>query len=413
MAAAAAGCSVLRIGIEASNLRKGGGPTHLLELLRAARPEAAGIGEVVVWGAGELLKRLPDARWLTRVPLPRRTAGLIGRIAWQARSVAKMAREHGCELLFVPGGAYAGDFRPFVTMSRNLLPFDRSAKRSYGLSLVGARLRLLTIAQSRSFRRADGVIFLTDTARRAVQAHTGPLPGMTAVIPHGVSSRFARAPRSQVPIEHFDATRPFRWLYVSIVDRYKHHATVVEAVSRLRAVGFPVVLDLVGPAYPPSLRELRAAMERFDPNGEWVRYAGEVPYAQLERHYHTANAAVFASSCENMPNILLENMAAGLPIACSNRSVMPEVLGDAGVYFDPTDAESIADAMRSILVDPSRRQALAQMASARAAQFTWERCARDTFAFLAQVARQSRGPGLADDVETVATKAPGTLVAND
>jgi glycosyltransferase involved in cell wall biosynthesis len=377
----------LRIGIDASNLRKGGGPTHLAELLGAARPEDAGIRQVIVWGASGLLQRLPSPPWLERVTPRALDSGPVRRLAWQSRSLGAEARKCGCDLLFAPGGTYLGDFRPFVTMSRNLLPFDPAARRAYGRSLTGIRLRILTEAQSRSFRRAAGVIFLTDTARRMVEARTGRLPGHTTVIPHGVSSRFARPPRPQLPLKCFNAAEPFRWLYVSIVDRYKHHAVVVDAVARLRSEGFPVALDLIGPAYPPALRELRAAIQRFDPDRQVVRYLGEVPYSDLERHYHEAHAAVFASSCENMPNILLEKMAAGLPVACSNRGVMPEVLGDAGVYFDPIDAASVTKAMRALLVDTQRRQLIAGRAFARAATFTWEQCARDTFGFLADVAR--------------------------
>src|SRR5207253_831057 len=109
---------------------------------------------------------------------------------------------------------------------------------------------------------------------------------------------------------------------------------------------------------------------------------GEVPYAELDRYYQEADAFVFASMCENMPNILIEAMAAGLPIVCSDRSVMPEVLGDAGVYCDPDDAASIAAGIERLYSDIRLRQACAERAFARAREFTWDRCARSTFVFL-------------------------------
>jgi glycosyltransferase involved in cell wall biosynthesis len=94
---------------------------------------------------------------------------------------------------------------------------------------------------------------------------------------------------------------------------------------------------------------------------------------------------VFASSCENLPNILLEAMASGLPIACSNRLPMPEVLGPAGVYFDPLRPRQIEDALRQLFHDAQLRRHLAVAAFERAGQFSWSDCARDTFRFLADV----------------------------
>jgi glycosyltransferase involved in cell wall biosynthesis len=109
-----------------------------------------------------------------------------------------------------------------------------------------------------------------------------------------------------------------------------------------------------------------------------------VPYEELFKWYHQADLFIFASSCENMPNILLEAMAAGLPIACSNRGPMPEVLGTAGLYFDPENPAEIACAIRSLLDSTDLRAEKAEAAYRRAKAFTWQRCAEQTFQFLAQ-----------------------------
>ena len=66
-----------------------------------------------------------------------------------------------------------------------------------------------------------------------------------------------------------------------------------------------------------------------------------IPYHELHSEYKDADLGVFASSCENLPIILIEKMASGLPIACSNKGPMPEVLGSAGVYFDPENSYEI------------------------------------------------------------------------
>ncbi len=125
-------------------------------------------------------------------------------------------------------------------------------------------------------------------------------------------------------------------------------------------------------------------METSDPRGEFVTQREFVPQADLPGYLAEADIFVFASSCENMPNTLVEAMAAGLPIACSQRGPMPEVLEDAGEYFDPEVPESIANALRKLMADPDLRRRLAVRAKRLAARYSWERCARETWSFLVE-----------------------------
>lgn len=374
----------MRVGIDASNLRAGGGVTHLSELLKAARPREVGISHIGVWGGHDTLARLPAAPWLTLHHQPALDAGLPSRLAWQQWTLHRQARGR-YDLLFVPGGSYAGRFRPFVTMSRSLLPFEPGERQRYGVSWMSAKMALLRRGQTATLRRADGVIFLTAYAQGVVTSVTGPLPGRTAVIPHGVNAAFVKEPRPQHAAAQYSEARPFRLLYVSTIDMYKHQWCVAEATAALRMRGVPVTLELVGASYGPALRRLKETLERIDPEQRSIQYAGPVPHSDLPARYHEADAFVFASSCENMPNILLEAMAAGLPIACARRGPMPSVLGEAGVYFDPEVPDSIAEAVERMYRDVALRTELAARAFDLAKAYSWERCAHDTLAFLAGI----------------------------
>lgn len=375
------------LGIDASNLRAGGGITHLVELLRAANPQAHAFCRVIVWSGAATLNKIEERDWLRKEHDPLLDRALHFRVYWQRFKLAKLAKAAGCDMLFVPGGSDASGYRPMVTMSQNLLPFEWREMLRYGLSWLSLKFALLRFTQSRTFRNADAVIFLTQYARDAVLQITGTLPGKTATIPHGVDPRFSCAPRTQKKPGEFSESNPCRLLYVSIVDVYKHQWHVAEAVARLRASGLPVTLDLAGPAYAPAMERLNEALQRVDPEARFIRYRGAVPHEELHGLYAAADINVFASSCENMPNILLEGMASGLPIACSNRGPMPEVLGDAGVYFDPEQPGEITEAIRRLIESPELRMGKAQAAYESAQWFSWARCADATFGFLAQVCR--------------------------
>lgn len=372
---------IMRIGIDASNIRGGGGLTHLTQLLASASPQDQNVSKITVWGCDTTVDALPRRNWLDAQAVPELGGGLLRRTAWQRLRLPVLAAQN-CDVLFVPGGHVVSRFSPVVVMCQNMLPFEKQERRRYGYSLIGVRLSILRRAHAKSFREANGVIFLSEYARSNVEKEVGKLCLNTVVIPHGVSELFNR------PIEPCNAhvtyslDRPFRWLYVSIIDEYKHQWNVVEAVATLRSAGWPVALELVGPSYPPALRRLQRTLERLDPDRTFVHYLGPVPYEKLPGHYHDADGFVFASSCENMPNILVEAMASGLPICSSNRGPMPEILRDGGIYFDPEQPAEIADALHTVITEPATRDQCMRNAADIATRFSWERCANDTFGFI-------------------------------
>lgn len=271
-------------------------------------------------------------------------------------------------------------------MCQNMLPFEPVERQRFGWSAMGAKLRALEHSQRRSFQKAHGVIFLTQYAQKVVQQCIGPFHAQQAIIPHGIADEFRLAPRPVHPLRFYSLERPFRIIYVSSVTVYKHQWHVAEAVAHLRQAGFPVVLDFVGPSYGPALRRLEEVLHRVDANREFIRYVGPVDYQQLPAWYHRADAFVYASSCENLPIILLEAMAAGLPIACSNRGPMPEILGPAGVYFGPENVGDIETAIKRLLMSQELREECARMAFGKSNDISWERCAGETLEFIASVA---------------------------
>jgi len=378
----------LIIGIDATNLRGGGGITHLVELLRAVQPSKLGIERIVVWGSISTLNTLENQPWLKKCNPLALNKGLFQRTLWQRYHLSQEARHEECDVLFVPGGSYGGNYHPVVTMSQNLLPFEMRELLRYGFSLNTLKFLLLRFTQSRSFKNTEGVIFLTEYARDVVMRITGNLSGKTVIIPHGLNPRFNRKPMMQRAIADYNAVHPYRILYVSVVDHYKHQWHVVEAIAILRKQGFPIELDLVGPANSSALKRLNKTIDSVDPDRCWVHYHGHIPYIEMQTIYTEVDMGIWASTCETFGIILLETMAVGLPVACSNKPPMPEVVGEAGVYFDPEQPDDIARALYQLIESPQLRQDLSQASYERAQHYSWQRCADETLSFLASVAKQ-------------------------
>src|ERR1700733_4993398 len=173
----------MRLCIDASTVKSGGGATHLTELLRVADPRSAGFETVYVWAPRSTLRQLEDRPWLVKRWLPVLERNYLLRAWWQFRHLGAHAQADQCGLLLVVGGSFATSFRPIVSMSRNMLPFEFAELRRFGISRETIRLLLLRSTQARSFKAADGVIFLTRYAHDAVLKLTGPINGKVAIIP--------------------------------------------------------------------------------------------------------------------------------------------------------------------------------------------------------------------------------------
>lgn len=375
------------LGIDAHCIRGvGGSITHLREVLRVANPAASGFTKVVLWSGKTTLDQIDDRPWLVKAHDPMLDKGLPQRTYWSSSKVSSLARKEGCDVLWLPGCSFAGSFRPYVAMSRNMLPFEWREMMRYRFSPRLLKFLLLRFSNSRTYRRSDGMIYLTQYARDRVGAVIGRPRDTSRVIPHGIETQFAPAPGTGAPFRK----PPWRLLYVSAVDLYKHQWRVVEAVSLLQGTGLDVQLVLIGPSWPEARRKLHDAMKRFAVVPGSVTYLGVVKHAELHKHYQQADVFVYASSCENLPNILLEAMASAMPVACSSRGPMPEVLKDAGVYFDPESAKSIAAAVQELIDSPTLRREKSELALLYSEEYSWRRCAQESFDYLAQIANEYR-----------------------
>lgn len=376
--------SGIAIGIDASRNRSGGAKAHLVGILAEGDPIKFGISEVHVWAYQSLLNSVPDRPWLIKHNPPELEQSLLKQMWWQRFRFAAEAGMAGCKIVLNTDAGTISTFRPAVTMSRDMLSYEPGVIERFGFSRARLRLILLRYMQNRSLRKADGAVFLTRYAANVIQRSCGPLPCI-AYIPHGVGGDFKCTQRINNWPENGE--RSIRCIYVSNAALYKHQWEVVRAIATLRKRGHNLTLALVGGGTGRAQQLLQEEIAVSDPEGEFVQQLNFLPQNELPSQLANADLFVFASSCENMPNTLVEAMAAGLPIACSDRGPMPEVLADGGIYFDPEDAGSIADATEKIIQNPILRSTITQRAKTLSEQYSWSRCANETWAFVVQTYR--------------------------
>ncbi|HEY9221965.1 MAG TPA: glycosyltransferase family 1 protein [Lutibacter sp.] len=373
------------LGIDASNIRSGGGLTHLKEILENAEPNKYNFEKVIVWSNNETLARLPYYPWLQKETHNWLNKSFVFSFLFQILLLSKIAVSEKCNLIFVPGGTFFGSFQNIVSMSQNMLPFEKEERNRFPNWKSRLRFKILHFTQGRTFKNSKGVIFLTNYAKNYIVKDIN-LKTNSEIIPHGINLSFLNEPKVQKDISKYTKENPFKLLYVSIVTVYKHQWNVADVVIKLRKEGYPITLDLVGGNTSESLEKLMQVLKKD--NEGCVEFKGLVQYNDLENIYKSADGFIFASSCENMPIILIEAMTAGLPIASSNKGPMPEVLGDACFYFNPLDTNEIYLALKNMINSSELRTIKSLKSYNKSINYTWKECSEKTFEYLSRIAKQ-------------------------
>jgi glycosyltransferase involved in cell wall biosynthesis len=263
-------------------------------------------------------------------------------------------------------GPSTGRFARVVTVHD--LIYKAVPEAHFGLRSVGMRV-LVPLG----VRRAHRVIADSTSTREDLRRHLHVSPDKIDVIPLGVGLTSAVTPvgertlRSELKL----GERPVL-LTLSAKRPHKNLVRLLEALARSPAGERPV---LVLPGYPtPHEAELRHRSRELGVQAD-VRFLGWTSAETLEGLYAIASGFVYPSLYEGFGLPVLEAMARGVPVACSNTTSLPEVAGDAALLFDPERVEDIAAAITSLLTDATLARRLRDAGKHRAQQFSWQRTA--------------------------------------
>jgi glycosyltransferase involved in cell wall biosynthesis len=293
-----------------------------------------------------------------------------------------------------------------VTTVHDLI-YRRYPEAHFGVRALGMRV-LVPLA----VRRSDRVIAVSRSTARDLERFLGVRAEKLDVIPQGhgdLPHGRAAAESEQEVRRRFDLGERPLLLTLSAKQPVKNLARLLEALALLPPERRPV---LVMPGYPtPYEAELRRRRDELGLKGD-ARMPGWIPQEQVEGLWRAARCFVFPSLYEGFGAPVLEAMRRGVPVACSDRSSLPEVAGDAACFFDPEAPAEIAAALEELLGDAGRRDELVRRGFAQADRFTWAQTARRTLesyerALEATVARRSRRRSGGTARRRQASRSPG------
>ena len=239
----------------------------------------------------------------------------------------------------------------------------------------------------KGLKRADMLIAVSHHAKQTVVANLG-IPADKIQVIHEGARHDTFQPVDVDPqfYQRFGLDPALRYLlYVGSENPRKNLPRLLNAFQEIHREFPDTRLVKVGSAeYVPQAEQLRQQVHDLGLQ-DAVIFVEHVSDEDLARFYNLATLFVFPSLMEGFGLPPLEAMACGTPVVSSNAASLPEVVGNAAILVDPHDVEQIVNAMRLVLTQPALAAALREKGLARAAQFSWERTARETIAVYERV----------------------------
>jgi glycosyltransferase involved in cell wall biosynthesis len=312
--------------------------------------------------------RALSSRGRARVVRVAQAAGLA-RLGW---ALGRAASRERVDVLHTQYAAPLGYRGPLVITVHDLGFLH--VPESFPLAL---RLGLRALVP-RSMARAARIITASEFARRDIVARYPVRPEKIVAIPLAADPRFRPLrPAESAPVLARYGLRPGFLFSLGRLNRRKNLERLLLAYGRLRRGGAPDAPLVIGGKPDYGVGEvLRRAKRSGDVST--VRFVGLIPDADLPAFYSAAGCFVYPSLFEGFGLPLLEAMACGTPVVTSDRTALPELVGDAGLLIDPESVDALAAAIARVLGDAALARDLGARGLERSRRYAWDETARRT-----------------------------------
>jgi len=331
--------------------------------------------------AESLRSRLAGLASLVLPHLPARLRHTFSRVGYHLnlmlkRSTSKaLLRDLGADLLFCPFTAptYFEPGIPTVCTIHDL------QYKTYPEYFTAEDIAHRDRSFAEACRRARVLTAISDYSRDSAIFHGKLDPERIRTIHHRTAQRVASQTEHDQSVLKRLGLAPRRYLmYPANFWQHKNHEMLLTAFGVARSSGLPPDIRLVCTGSPGARQERLIRTARIMNLADHVLFPGYLPNAELAALLTHCNGMVFPSLYEGFGLPVIEAMAAGIPVACSNITSLPEVTGDAAILFDPRSPSQIAHAILSLVQDEMLRARLIEAGLQRANEFSdTERMARE------------------------------------
>lgn len=356
----------------------GGTETYARELLSAfARIESSEAQFVVFVNREAADWPLPEAPNFTRVVCPVSAVSRGQRYRFEQLQLPRLARKFGVAVLHS-----LGYVAPLRLQCPSVVTIHDLNYRAFGAEMSWPRRLGLEFFVRYSARRAARIIAVSDFSRQEIVQAFGVDHRQVRVIHEAAREEFGMPSREPMPdrLRQLGVRKPYIIAFSSRSPN-KNIPRLLRAFSELgRQYELPHQLVLVGhPALRDQIQSSGAAID------EAVRFTGFLPDDELRAVLGSADMLAFPSVYEGFGLPVLEAMALGVPVACSNQGSLPEIAGEAAVFFDPYTEKEIAAKLAEVALNPKLAATLIEKGYENVKRFSWDKTGRRTLGIYREI----------------------------
>ncbi len=321
-----------------------------------------------------LYLRTKPERWLLRLPNNFTVKVLPFPIFWTQFRISWEMFFHPVDVLFIPASAL-----PFIHPKKTIVAIHDIGWKFYPESFTWFMRHFLEWSTAFAARRAANIIAVSESTKKDLVEYYGINEKRIKVIHHGYSSadvgsgldssekRMGQNPSPQQPYV----------LFLSTLQPRKNLEGLIKAFRQLKIENPELPHNLVVVGKPGW--KFEKILKEINRNKDIVDYRNYVADKERFQILAGADLLVLPSFYEGFGMQILEAFSLSVPVATSNTSSMPEVAGEAAVYFDPYNIAEIKNAIKSVLMDKSLSDKLKEKGRERLKDFSWEKCTRQTW----------------------------------
>ncbi len=311
---------------------------------------------------------------------PVRGNKLIFRALYEQIFLSRKARKLGCDVLFCPGY-----LSPMWSQLPTVVTLHDMQFRDVPEIVPPIRRLAYSLIIPRAARRAARVIAVSHFSKSRIVKHLG-LAEEKVIVTHEAPFKPLQAEVDKKQLEDVRQKFGLTKKYLLSVSSGLSHKNIPRLIASFHQCECPRKQDfeMVFVGSPPPTEQNTSEAT----SGSNVRFLGYLSDGELEAVYRGAYGFVLASYYEGFGLPVLEAMQFGVPVACSRAASLPEVAGEAAIYFDPFDTESIAQGLTALMQEQGqeREQRIAS-GYENLARFSWQACAEQTVAALRDAAK--------------------------
>ncbi len=316
----------MTIAFDAINIKSGGGIKHINELLKNKKKINR---KIIIWGNKKVLKQLPNKKNLKKIHKPF-FENYFFTIIWKTIFFRHELKKYNCKIvILLSGWGFVGKIKS-ISIFQNMLPFSYKELEKYNFSIFKFKMIILKKLLRYSFTKAIGIIFLSKFARDKILKKRKNVKHK--VINHGIEITSFSQKKNKKNI---------KLVYVSNTDPYKNHIFLINGINKLSLKNKVSIYFIGEKGYCHN--EVSERINTFNKTNRNIKiiFSGPKKFRFLREIYAKSDGMIFASTCENFPNIILEGMSYKLPILCPNIRPLNEIIGKNDFYYNFKNVKSL------------------------------------------------------------------------